>query len=172
MNLSNSKLEDKIKSQDRAYYISSNFDKIDEHSFSGMDFIANKFDSDGYPQMDLNEYKVVSNETQLDQIIDEAKTFKNYYKSGDIVTGNSSFNIDKNNICYRTDGKLMELTPEFKKKYPQCMVCSTVDKNQLANSDSWRNTKTNIDKVCLFNPKSKKDSGIPNLKGCKKMCNL
>jgi hypothetical protein len=165
-------LEDKIKAQARAYYISSNFDKIDEKSFNGVNFIANKFNSDGYPQMNLKNYKIVKNQKDLNKIIDTVKTFKNNYKPGDIVTDNSSFNIDKDNICYRTDGKPMELTKEFKQKYPQCMVCNTVDKSDLEHSDSWKHTKTNINEVCLFNPESKTDSGILNLAGCKKVCNV
>lgn len=172
LNLSKSKLEDDIKNQARAYYISSNFDKIDSESFKGMDFIAKRFDSDGYPQVNLKNFKVIKNQEQLDDVVNEVKTFKNYYKAGDIVTDNASFNIDKNNICYRADGKPMKLTKAFLKKYPQCMVCSTVNKKDLADSDSWEDTKTNIESVCLFNPDSKKDSGIPNLEGCKKMCNI
>mgnify|MGYP003385989585 FL=1 len=122
--------------------------------------------------MNLKKYRIIKNEKQLQKIIDEAKTFKNNYKPGDIVTDKSSFNIGKNDICYRTDGKRMKLTPEFTDKYPQCMVCNTIDKEDLADSDTWKNTRTNINEVCLFNPKSKKDSGIPNLAGCKKMCGV
>lgn len=172
LNLSKSKLEDKIKEQKRAYYISSNFDKIDEQSFNNMEFISRKFDSDGYPKINLNKFRLIKNQNQLDELVNEAKTFKNYYTSGDIVTDNSSFNINKNDICYRTDGKRMKLTKEFTNKYPQCMVCNIIDKNELDDSDSWKSTKTNINEVCLFNPESTKDSGIPNLEGCKKMCGV
>ena len=172
LNLSKSKLEDEIKSQARAYYISSNFDKIEPESFKDMEFIAKRFDSQGYPQVNLKNFRVIKNQDQLDKVVDEVKTFKNYYKPGDIVTDNSSFNITKDNICYRTDGKPMKVNKQFKEKYPQCMVCSVVDKEDLADSDTWKDTKTNINEVCLFNPESKKDSGIPNLEGCQKMCSI
>jgi hypothetical protein len=66
----------------------------------------------------------------------------------------------------------MKLTKEFKEKYPQCMVCNIVSDKDLTDSDTWKNTKTNINEVCLFNPNSKKNSGIPNLNQCKKMCNV
>lgn len=155
-----------------AYYISSNFDKIDDESFKGTDFLTHRFNSDGYPQIDLKNFKVIENQEQLDNVIGEVKTFKNYYKPGDIVTDKSSFNINSTNICYRADGKPMKLTEEFKEKYPQCMVCSVVDKKDLPDSDTWRETKTNINTVCLFNPESKNNSGIPNLSECKKMCKI
>jgi hypothetical protein len=172
LNVSKDKLEDKIKEQKRAFYISSNFDKIDDESFSDLHIIARNFSSDGYPQINLKNYEVVRNKKQMEKVVNKAQGFKNMYKPGDIVDDNSSFNITRDNICYRSDGKPMKLTKEFKKKYPECMVCNLVPKKELKDSDSWRNTKTNINEVCLFNPDSENNSGIPNLKECQSMCKI
>jgi len=172
LNLSKDKLEDKIKEQQRAFYISSNFDKIDSGSFDDLHVISRNFSSDGYPQMDINNYKVIKNNKQMEKIVHEAQNFKNMYAAGDIVNDKSSFNISRDNICYRSNGKPMKLTKKFKEKYPECMVCNTVPQNNLKDSDSWRNTKTNINEVCLFNSKSENNSGIPNLKECKNMCKV
>lgn len=172
LNISKDRLTNKIKDQEREFYISSNFDKIDDESFDDLHLISRNFNSNGYPQINLKNYKVVENNKQMAQVIDKAQTFKNIYAAGDIVDDNSSFNITRDNICYRTDGKPMKLTKEFKKKYPQCMVCNIIPNDDLKDSDSWRNTKTNINEVCLFNPDSENNSGISNLKECKNMCGV
>ena len=51
------------------------------------------------------------------------------------------------------------------------MVCSVHDKN-FYNTQEWKNTKTNIDKVCLFNDNNKNYPGVPNLEQCKKFCKV
>lgn len=172
LNLSKEKLKDEIKQQARNHYISSNFDKIDKESVQDLDILNKHFDPEGYPQINLKNYRVATNKTQMENIINEAQSFKNIYNPGDIVTDNSSFNITRDNICYRSNGKPMKVTKDFKEKYPQCMVCNTISQDELKDSDSWRNTKTNIKEVCLFNPNTTNNSGIPNLDQCKKMCNI
>lgn len=172
LNLSREKLQDEMKQQERAYYIASNFDRIDEESFKDLHLLDRHFNSEGYPQVDLKKFRVVRNENQMENVVNEAQSFKNIYKPGDIVTDNSSFNITRDNICYRANGKPMKVTKALKEKYPDCMVCNTIAQEELKDSDSWRNTRTNINEVCLFNPDAKDNSGIPNLEQCKKMCKI
>lgn len=172
LNLSNEKLEDKIEKQKMDFYIASNYNKINEKSLQNLPMISRQFNSSGYPQVDLDDFTIIKNKQNLDKVVQKAKTFKNIYKPGDIVSDNSSFNITKDNICYRNNGKPMKVTREFKDKYPECMVCTTIPAEKLKDSESWKDTKTNIEKVCLFNPKSKDNSGIANLKECKKMCSI
>jgi hypothetical protein len=95
--------------------------------------------------------------------------FKNIYKPGDIVNQNSTFNIGKNEICYRNKDKLLDIDNKFINNYPNCMVCSI---NDNKDTIGWTNTHTNIDKICLFNTNPEPNSGIPNFDNCKTMCNI
>jgi hypothetical protein len=119
--------------------------------------------------------KIISKQSELDVILTEAKNMKNFYKPGDIVTLNSTFGISKNDICYRQNNKPIKPTPDFIAKYPNCMVCAIEDENDdidLKNTQGWINTKTNISKVCLYNPDANPNSGIANLEQCKTFCNI
>ena len=43
------------------------------------------------------DFKVIGIDNDLNKVLNEVKTFKNMYKVGDIVTQNSSFNINADN---------------------------------------------------------------------------
>jgi len=171
-NIKNS-IQDKLEKQSKAIYISQNYDKIDSSSFDNeVDFILGKFNSTTFPQMNLDGKKIINTESDLSSVLNEVKLMKNFYKPGDIVLTNSTFDIDKNKICYRQDGKLIKPTVDFLQKYPECMVCTVESEQNLYESNPWKTTKTNINKVCLYNPTAETNSGIPNLNDCKKFCNV
>jgi hypothetical protein len=46
----------------------------------------------------LNNKKIINNQIELNQLINQTNTFKNIYKPGDIVVSPSSFDRDKNKI--------------------------------------------------------------------------
>ena len=165
-------LKNKLEQQNRQIYISQNYDKIDSSSFDvQLALIKNDFSKTDFPNVDLSKYTTINSKDEYDLLVNQCSSMKNYYKPGEIVTANSTLNINKNNICYRTDGKPMENINEISKKYSECMVCSVIPDSIVKDSNSWKNTKTNIDKVCLFNSKSQ-DSNIPDLNQCKKFCSL
>jgi len=58
------------------------------------------------------------------------------------------------------------------KKYPNCMVCAIEDDKNLTETLGWKNTKTNISKVCLYDPNATSKTGTPNLAQCKTFCNI
>ena len=166
-------LEKNLKKQERAVYLSSIYNKVDESSFENeLDYINTYFSNTILPTNSFENKKIISNEHELDNLIHEAKNFKNIYSVGDIVTNNSNFNIKKDNICYKDhlDHIANDLT--FKEKYPECMVCSINPNSSYLDTKSWKNTKTNIHKVCLFNPDAKSHSDILNYEGCKKSCSI
>ena len=145
------KINNRIKEHDNAVYISTWFDKINPKSLD----IDKSFDNN-YPKMDLANKKIITNQIELNQLINQTNTFKNIYQPGDIVNSSSSFNIDKNKIC----------DLENNKQYSNCMVCA------VNKPDDWVNskTKTNIKNVCLFS--NKPGLGINSIDDCKKLCNI
>ena len=166
-------LENILSEQSRGIYLSTNYNKIDESSFNDeVNFINTDFDNINLPSIDLSNSNVISTQAELNNVLSEVSLMKNYYNSGDIVTANSTFNISKNDICYRSNGKPINPDPSFVKNYPNCMVCSTESPETLSNSNAWQHTRTNINKVCLFNPTSEANSGIPNMQQCKQFCNI
>jgi hypothetical protein len=166
-------LQNKLIEQSQAIYKSQNFDKVDESSFNDeITYLLTNLDNTKFPEVDMENKKIVQNQMELNNILVEATKMKNFYKPGDIVNVNSTFNINKDNICYRHNNKSIKPTPEFIKKYPDCMVCSIENNNNLERSNGWEHTKTNISKVCLYDSKAKPNSGIPNLNECKKFCNI
>jgi hypothetical protein len=163
----------KIDEFDRANFLATNYNKVDPASYTKeLDLIYNQFENTDFPTTDLTKYKVISNELELNNIIDSVSKFKNFYKPGEIVAGPSSIGIDKNIICYQDKGKLLKTDPDFLAKYPECMVCATNDSPDLKDTIGWKNTKTNISEVCLFNPNPEQNSPVPNLTDCKKFCNI
>ena len=52
------------------------------------------------------------------------------------------------------------------------MVCSVEDNKNLTDTLGWKNTKTNIAKVCLYDPNATSKTGTPNLAQCKTFCNI
>ncbi len=166
-------VEKKIDKYDRANFLATNYNKVDPISYTKeMDFMYNQFENSDFPTTDLSKYKVISNELELNNLIESVSKFKNFYKPGEIVVSPSSIGIDKNIICYQDKGKLLKTDPEFLAKYPECMVCDTNNSSDLKNTIGWKNTKTNISEVCLFNPNPEPNSPIPSLTDCKKFCNI
>ncbi len=167
------KILKKIEEHDKAAFISKNFDKINPDSFDQeLEYIDLYFKNNNLPRTDLSRYKIIKNQGDLDNLIATASSFKNIYQPGDIVTTGSTFDIDKNKICYQHKGALLKDDPTFTTNYPDCMVCSINPPETYDKTNSWYNTKTNIKEVCLFNSNSKPNSGIPNLDDCKKFCNI
>lgn len=175
MELTNMKntLQDKLQEQSLAIYLSQNYDKVDSSSFDDeLSFLLVDFANTQLPSIDTEGKQIVQTQAELSGVLSEASGMKNFYKPGDIVSSNSTFNIGKNDICYRSNGKPIKPDPTFISQYPNCMVCSVESEDTLDNSNAWLNTKTNINKVCLFNPKAESNSGIPDLKQCQQFCNI
>jgi hypothetical protein len=150
------KINNRIKEHDNALYISTYFDKINPGSIN-----VNKYFDSNYPLTDLANKKIITNQIELNQLVNQTNNFKNIYKPGDIVESPSSFDIDKNKICDLDNNK----------QYSNCMVCS-VEKSDKPNKPyDWTNskTKTNIKNVCLFS--NKPGPGINSIDDCKKLCN-
>lgn len=166
-------LQNKLMEQSQAIYLSQNFNKVNPLSFEDqLTYLLVDFADTKFPEIDMDKKKIVSTQSDLDTVLAEAKDMKNFYKPGEIVESNSTFEITKNNICYRQNNKPIKPTPEFVAKYPNCMVCEVEDDKNLKNTQGWKHTKTNISKVCLYNPNAEPNSGIPNLAQCKTFCNL
>lgn len=164
-------IQEKLDKQSKAIYISQNYNKVDSSSFDDeMIFLLDDFVNTIFPQIDIDNKKIIKTNSDLESVLNQIKQMKNFYQPGDIVKKNSTFDIDKNNICYRHDGKPIKPTQDLLNKYPECMVCSVEPSDNVYNSKAWKTTKTNINKVCLFNPTAQKNSGIPNLQDCQKFC--
>ena len=164
-------LQEKLVQQSRAIYLSDNYEKIVEDSFNDeVNFLNLEFDNIILPEINVENYVLVESENQLQGMINQAQGFVNIYKPGDIVYNNSTFGIDKNTICYPDLKKDQEMDPDFLKNYPNCMVCNI--NNPYSETKSWHNTKTNIDKVCLFNYNAEQNSGIPTLEQCQSLCEI
>ena len=147
MNMKNT-IQNKLQEQTQAILISQNYDKVDSSSFDDeLSFLLVDFANTQLPSIDIQGKKIVQTQSELYDVLGEATRMKNYYKPGDIVTANSTFNIGKNDICYRSNGKSIKLDSNFISQYPNCMVCSVESENNLENSNAWTNTKTNINKV-------------------------
>lgn len=166
-------LQDKLLEQSQAIYLSQNYNRVDPSSFNNqLTYLLVDFADTKFPELDMEEKKLIDTQTELDTVLSKANEMKNFYRPGEIVEADSTFNITKNDICYRQNNKPIKPTPEFIAKYPNCMVCEIENDDNLMNTNGWKNTKTNISKVCLYDPKSKPKSGIPNLEQCKSFCNV
>lgn len=170
------KLKNVLDEQNKAIFLSQNYDKINSSSFDGkMDFFLTDFSNTNFPLVDIKDKKIIKTESELNNLLTKVSKMKNFYKPGEIVDAYSDFNIGPSDICYR-DLKNKNVLME---QLPNCMVCSVKSMsnqpenvNNLINSKSWKNTKTNIDKVCLFNPNAENNSGVANLEQCQKFCNI
>lgn len=166
-------VQDTLEKQSRAIYFSQNFNKVDSSSFdSELNFLLYDFATTKFPSMDFEGKKVITNKEELEKTLGEISKMKSIYKPGDVVTANSTFGIGKNDICYRNNGKPINPTAEFVSQYPNCMVCEVEDDANLKDSSAWKNTRTNIKKVCLYNPNAEPNTGIPNLDQCKNFCKV
>lgn len=166
-------IQDKLEKQSKAIYISQNYDKVDSSSFDDeIIFLLDDFSYTQFPEIDFDNKKIIETEAELNSILSETKNMKNFYQPGDIVNSNSTFGISKNDICYRHNGQPIKPTPEFIQKYPDCMVCSVESEQDVYDTNTWKNTRTNINKVCLYNPTAESNTGIPNLSDCQKFCGV
>lgn len=166
-------LHNKLLEQSQAIYLTQNFNKVDSSSFNDeLNYLLVDFADTKYPELNMNNKKIINTQSELNTILSEAQNMKNFYKPGDIVQYSSTFGISKDDICYRHNNKQIKPTLEFMKKYPNCMVCSIEDNKDLKDTLGWKNTKTNISKVCLYDPNATSKSGTPNLQECKTFCNI
>ena len=165
-------LEEKMKKQSRSVYLSNNFYKIDDSSFNNqVSFINDNINDVRLPESEFTNKKLIKTQQEWNNILKKANDYKNLYKVGDVVIKPSDYNITKDDICYKDHKQIMSSEPDFKTKYPECMVCSVNPETDYKNTKSWKNTKTNIHKVCLFNPSTSTNSSILNYDGCKNLCN-
>ena len=173
LKMSKQALEENMKNQARAYYLSNNYYKIDDSSFNNeLSFINDDFIDIRLPQSDFNGKSVISTNAEWNDIVSKANSYKNLYNPGDIVIKPSEYNITKDTICYKDYETHLLNDPNFKKKHPECMVCSVNPESDYKNTKSWKNTKTNIHKVCLFDPNAPANSAVLNYDGCRKLCKL
>jgi len=164
-------LENTIKEQTRAVYIANNYYRIDDSSFNNeKTFINDNFADIKLPESDLENKRLINTVDEFNDEIKKANGYKNFYKVGDVVIKPSDYNISKDDICYRDYKKSLSNDSQFKIKYPECMVCDVNNDSDYTNTKSWKTTKTNIQKVCLFNPNAPSASTILNYNGCKKLC--
>jgi hypothetical protein len=171
LKVSRETLEESMKKQARALFLSNNFYRIDDSSFSNeISFINNDFVDIRLPASDFDGKTLIKTQQDWNDLLAKANGYKNLYKVGDIVIKPSEYNISKDTICYKDYETHLSNDPNFKKKYPECMVCSVNPDEDYRNTKSWKNTKTNIHKVCLFNPNAPANSTILNYDGCRKLC--
>ena len=173
LKMSKETLEESMRKQASALFLANNFYKIDDSSFNNeVNFINDDFTDIRLPESDFNGKTLVSTYQDWNDLLTKASGYKNFYKPGDVVIKPSDYNISKDTICYKDYETHLSNDPFFRMRYPECMVCSVNSAFDYKNTKSWKNTKTNIHKVCLFNPNSQNDSNILNYSGCKKLCNL
>jgi hypothetical protein len=166
-------LEDSMKKQARALYLSKNFYQIDDSSFNNeVSFINNDFTDIRLPQSDFSGKTLINTPSEWNNVISKANSYKNLYVPGDVVIKPSEYNISKDTICYKDYETHLTNDPTFKQKYPECMVCSINPDTDYKNTKSWTNTKTNIEKVCLFNPNATNNSTNLNYNGCRNLCGI
>lgn len=166
-------LEESMKKQARALYLANNYYKIDDSSFNNeVTFINDDFVNIRLPQSDFNGKTLITTASEWSDVISKANSYKNLYTPGDVVIKPSEYNISKDTICYKDYETHLTNDPTFKTKYPECMVCSINPDTDYKNTKSWKNTKTNIEKVCLFNPNATNDSTNLNYTGCKNLCKI
>lgn len=168
-------LENKLLEQTKAIYLSKNFDYIDPDTFNNqLTFLLADFADTKLPEIEMSEKNIINTQSDLNDLLSRTSNMKNFYKPGEIVELNSTLEIGKNEICYRKNNIPYKPTSEFLEKYPACMVCEIENSNDISNTNikNLNDTKTNISKVCLFNPEAKPNSGIPNLAQCKNFCNI
>ncbi len=171
LKVSKETLEESMKKQARALFLSTNFYRIDDSSFNNeIAFINNDFVDIRLPASDFDGKTLIKTPQDWNDLLAKADGYKNLYKIGDVVIKPSEYNISKDTICYKDYETHLSNDPDFKKKYPECMVCSINPDADYKNTKSWKNTKTNIQKVCLFNPNAPANSTILNYDGCQKLC--
>ena len=140
-------LEEKMKKQSRALYLSNNYYRIDNSSLNDeISFINDYFVDIRLPKSDFKGKELIKTRQEWNNLLAEAKDYKNIYKVGDVVLQKAGSDIVKDRICYGEQSQLNN-DPLFKKKYPECMVCSIAPEAELLNTKTWKDTKTNISSV-------------------------
>jgi hypothetical protein len=173
LKVSKETLEESMKKQARTLFLANNFYRIDDSSFNNeLTFINDDFVDIRLPESDFKGKVLISTTAQWNDLLAKANSYKNLYKPGDVVIKPSNYNISKDTICYKDYETHLTNDPNFKKKYPECMVCSVNPDADYKNTKSWKNTQTNIHKVCLFNPNAPNNSTILNYNGCRNLCSL
>ena len=148
-----------------------------QNTLFNENYVLDGIPNTAFSYNDKNNF-IINNEFKLNKYIIDTKNFKNIYKPGDIVDKPSSFNIGVKNICFSNIDQ-----NDVKNKNLQCMVCS-VNKTNYSNpndkadpdneylkSDSWKKTKTNINKICIFNNDTT-DPNVLNYEQCKNFCTV
>jgi hypothetical protein len=167
-------LEESMKKQARALFLSNNYFRIDDSSFNNeISFVNNDFVDIRLPESDFNGKRLIKTQQEWDNLLATVAQYQNLYKPGEIVLKTSDPGITKETICYRTWESTMANDPKYKEKYPECMVCSINPETDYKNTKSWKNSKTNIESVCLFNSDPTLKNGVTlNYDQCSKFCKI
>jgi hypothetical protein len=167
-------LEESMKKQARALYLSNNYFRIDDSSFNNeISFVNNDFIDIRLPESEFKGKRLIKTQQEWDNLLTTVAGYHNIYKPGDIVLKTSGPDVTKDKICYKTWVSSMANDPKYKEKYPECMVCSVNPESEYKNSKSWKNTKTNIESVCLFNSDPTiKNNVVLNYDQCSKFCKI
>lgn len=167
-------LEESMKKQARALFLSNNYFRIDDSSFNNeISFVNNDFVDIRLPESDFNGKRLIKTQQEWDNLLATVAQYQNLYKPGDIVLKTAGADVTKDKICYKSWESAMANDPKYKEKYPECMVCSINSETNYKNSKSWKNTKTNIESVCLFNADPTIQNGVVlNYDQCSKFCKI
>ena len=160
-------LEKSINEEKRIAYLNNNFLKIsDDAMTTKINNIEKSISNIKLPESTFENDTLINTQNELNTLIKTSSKYKHFYKPGDIVINPSSATIDKNKICNSKN------INNVQSENSSCMVCSVDKNNDYKNSVGWKNTKTNIDKVCIFNPNSSTDPLNVDYTECRKLCNL
>ena len=178
----NIQLKKKLNEIEMENLLSKDYVKYSDQYSNEYKIFSPDFELEGIPSTVFNSIGknkvIINNQSDFDKVIYETKNFKNVYKPGEIVNSPSSLNISAKDICY-SDVK----DPKLKSKNLDCMVCSvnqtnftspddpSAPNNGYLNSEAYKKTKTNINKVCLFKNNSD-DPTILNYNQCKTFCKV
>ena len=147
--------EEKIKTE---LEILKNYEKINDDEF--IDIKMNTNIGNIPTELKGNNIKIINSNDELLYLLSKSHRQKNIYKVGEAVTNDSTFYINKNDICYK------DIPTSDRHLYEGCLVCSINPTNNYLKTE----TKTNINSVCLYNNKSNKDKSIPSSTLCKGLC--
>ena len=116
LKVSRETLEESMKKQARALFLSNNFYRIDDSSFNNeISFINNDFVDIRLPASDFDGKTLIKTQQDWNDLLAKANGYKNLYKVGDIVIKPSEYNISKDTICYKDYETHLSNDPNFKK---------------------------------------------------------
>ena len=150
--------EKKIKTE---FEILKNYDKINDNDFYNINFDVSNI----HTELKKDNIQIINNIEILD-LLSKSHKQKNIYKVGETVLNDSTFYINKDDICYK------DIPDTERHLYEGCVVCSINPTNNYLGTK----TKTNINSVCLYNNednkdnKDNKDNSIPTSTLCKGIC--